>query len=255
MEENIYLNEILILISKNYFEKKIDKDDLNKIESHLSDLKKNNVSIKLNFKQIALANDFSYGNLMALIGEIPSSEYNDYRNFFLTSFKGGKLDKKFKYPITQFTEFIETKKDIKVHLIQVGKVFDLAFEIDSEYYVSSGNTLKKIGIKELDKYKTEFNNDLGFDLDCNLKKLSSLQFEYNTRVILIDYETNFKTITIDNIDSLILEPGIINKNEKYKNRFTMMMYFITKSGNVLSRTTAGDALYFDTFCLNPPDNC
>lgn len=260
MEENIYLNEILYLIDKNYYEKKINKDDLNKIELLISDLKNNNRSIKINFKKEIFEQYVYYNHLSK--GEIIDVLIYDSNLKKLRESDELKIfDKKFTYSITQFVNFIKNKKDIKIHLIVIEIEIDkleLAFEIDSKYYTYSANTLNEIDNAIFKDYTSNFNKKLGEVLDKKLEELSGSKFKDNTRSILIDYATNFNQIieSVNNneIENLILECGIVSKGMKYENRFTLMMHFVKKNGEILKNENRRE-YFFDTFCLNPPDQC
>ena len=256
MKENIYLEEILFLIDKNYSEKKINKEDLNKIELFISALKSNNRNIKRNFKKEIFEN-YVYYNLLSrdeiIEKEIYKSNLQNLRKFLDVQI----FEKKFTYSITAFTDFINKMKDIRVHFIETDKL-ELVFEIDSVYYIYSNSKLNNIKYDDLKPYLNKFDsNGLGNILDLKLRELSGPNSDTikNTRNILIDYATNFKEIIgylkNNEIKDLVLECGIVTKGMKYENRFTLMMYFIKNDKEILKNKDKKE-YYFDTFQLCPP---
>lgn len=259
MEENQYLNEILYLIDKNYSEEKINKEDLNKIKQFSIDLINDTKDINI-YREYIFAQNYTFHYLLSrqneFVGEIPPEQYYKNRNLFLTWFENNiRINRKFEFPIILFKDFISKRLDIKIHLIQITDRIELSFEVVLEnvtkYFLYINDIeLKEIQYNELEPYLIKLENDLGIDLDCNLKKLSKLKFDKNTRNILIDFETNFQGVDVNDNKYIILEPAIINDNSSYQNRFSLMMYFIIK--NVGIANLPNNRIYLDTFQLCPP---
>lgn len=245
MIHNQYLNEILYLIEKNYLDREIDNTDLDTIQSFsvsLTNKDKQKSKFELNYDYLTSIGFFAY----------PLRKPKVYWDKFNRSFRDSKFNKIFAVKSTLLEESINKEKDLILRFVEINQEFELVNIYDNiPYWIKNQDELQKLNNYE--DYRNTFDTGLGKELDNNYDILTGEEKQINTRKVTITYKSNFEGFIPHDNTYIIFIPAIIEDcNDINNNRFTLMMRFAIKVGDVLSRIPDFSQTHYDTFQLCPP---
>ncbi len=225
--ENCNCNETKLNLIKNIIENDCDK---------VSGLLSKNVN-------------FSLSPMRSIIIDYPKKISEIYKMLYDSdSAKPSKLTKIFRIKASLF----DHKNGLVVHLVSINNNFDLIFEkgVGNYWKIKNEDELEPVGGDFFRRYRNNYDSGIGGDSDSLLYKLTSKNYDNNTREINIKYEGNFDKEKIMDETYIEFHPSV---SINHSLRFTLMMRLVDKdsNGNIPMDPNFEDN-YYDDFCLKPP---
>lgn len=155
---------------------------------------------------------------------------------------------------------LDYKNGLIIWLGTINNNYELIFERKDEEnntlysYIENKTNLKKIEKDDFEASINDYNLGIGIQTDEILEKITFQLYKNNTRKITIPYDKNFNVEQIKSNTYIEFYPSICaNKNL----RFSLMMRLIDEniSAKIITPDPDFKDIYYDNFCINPPDNC